>query len=170
MMVEHLSELDVACYMDGTLSHEKRSAVESHLADCDECRREVSSVSTLVKRRRRLPGYAVPLTAAAAIVLVMIGVNKRMEPPVFRGVERIGIGTSEFIAADPTLIWTPVKNVAQYRVTITDSAGNIVSEKVTTDTTTTIPLPKARDFQWYVTAILNDGRVESSPVRSFRTP
>jgi CHAT domain-containing protein len=86
---------DVAAYLDGQLSPQERAAVQAHIADCDACRELLVEVRgtldalpadspavlpppvappVVLTHRRPLWKWAVPIAAAAAILIVALRV------------------------------------------------------------------------------------------------
>ena len=176
-MTEHLTEVTAAAFVDGRLSRRERALAEEHLSNCAECRREITEVGALVRPRRRLPAFAVPLAAAAAVVLLVVGTNGRngSAPEVLRSnpevakVQTVAPGNNQPVPAAPAFVWHHVSDAIQYRLTVTNAAGDVVTEKLTTDTTAIVQLTPAQSFQWYITATLRDGSVLSSSARTFVT-
>jgi tetratricopeptide (TPR) repeat protein len=97
----HLEAETVAAYIDRGLSAADTVAVDSHLAECPECRSEVVQLDALLRARRgvRRPVLlAVGLTAAAAVLVFAILPGSRpsdsrsrslgdlLQPPVYLGV------------------------------------------------------------------------------------
>src|SRR5260370_23944014 len=84
----HLTEMEVAAFIDRGLDSDGRARVARHLVGCDACRSEVVA-STRLTRPRNRPGWLplIPLAAAAAALLLYLGPGKRRdaaEPPLFR--------------------------------------------------------------------------------------
>ena len=74
---------DVAAYLDGQGSPDQRATLLAHFADCDRCRELLAEVrGTLdalpapasVTRRRQVWRWAIPIAAAAAVLLVALQV------------------------------------------------------------------------------------------------
>src|SRR6266550_1866075 len=80
----HMTTDDAAAYVDGRLSAAERAAIDSHLAQCAECRLEIVDVTRLVRvapQRRRWIVLA-PLAAAAAMLILFIS---PLRPPDSQG-------------------------------------------------------------------------------------
>lgn len=72
--LEHLEAGTVASYLDGRLSPSVTAEVESHLAECPSCRREIVELEDVVRPRRRgRRVYLAGLAAAAAAALLIVG-------------------------------------------------------------------------------------------------
>src|SRR5258706_15365877 len=73
-----------AAWADGTLNRQERAAVEAHAADCARCQAMIAAMArtappTPARSWWRMParGWLVPLTAAAAALLVYANVPYR---------------------------------------------------------------------------------------------
>src|SRR3712207_4405663 len=99
----HLPAADFAAYLDGRLDAADRARAEAHLADCDECRRELVEIRALLSEtesggtaepvRPRLRRRIARLGVAAGIAAVLIGVVttlRRPEPAVERAPAEVG--------------------------------------------------------------------------------
>jgi tetratricopeptide (TPR) repeat protein len=72
----------IAAYADNLLSPSRRSAIESHLADCDDCRTILSDTTDFIAEpparwRMRIVWGATGLAAAAVLVLAVLIVTLR---------------------------------------------------------------------------------------------
>src|SRR5438270_7084032 len=79
---EHLNfDDEMVPYVDGRLDADAKRAVESHLANCEVCRREIDDLRKFAAapRRVRRPAVIAALTAAAAAIA--IGVTVLMQGP-----------------------------------------------------------------------------------------
>jgi hypothetical protein len=161
MMTSHLSETTAAAYVDGRLARAELRAAEAHLADCAECRAEILDITRIERPKRRTVVYLAPLAAAALLILFAL---PRPQPPkpILRGSE------GRMIHTTAPLAWHPFPNAHEYRVTVTTPAGDVVAEKITSDTTVAFSsLTPGASFRWFVTTALEDGSGVSSPVNSF---
>src|SRR5260370_9828936 len=70
----HLTELEVAAFIDRGLDPDGRARVARHLVGCDACRSEVAAITRLTRARNR-PGWLplIPLAAAPAPLLLYLG-------------------------------------------------------------------------------------------------
>jgi hypothetical protein len=153
----HVSDHRLAAYMDGDLSPGEVREVEAHLVECAECRAEVTEVERVLRgdrgeraRRRFLPVLGV---AAAAVLVLLIPVALDRDRPA-EDTLRTSPGTPEvealsaIVALDPVwaqdasggyrleLRWAPMEEVTEYRVTLTDSAGETIWSTTTQDNDT----------------------------------
>lgn len=182
----HLESREVAAYLDRALRPADRERVESHLADCPDCRREVIEVS----RIRHAPGrrlrwlIAVPAAAAAAAVVILMlarsGEGPSPEGPILRDG---GIGSAARVVlvspttdrvVDPSVLtftWRSAGEGVSYRLALTDATGDVVWTASASDTTARLPatvrLKSGSSYHWYVDALLTDGRSIASAVQRF---
>lgn len=189
----HLDPDLVAAYLDGDLADEHRVSVESHLADCIECCREVAALDDTLRTMPRagsLRRYAMPAAAVAAILAVVLIARPWLEEPTTPGVEPLSIERAAPDIASPhieavspahgglvdrdsvVLAWRSAGGGARYQVTITTAAGDSVWATMIADTEAAIPadaLDPHREYLWYVDALLPDGRTSSTGISHFRT-
>ena len=179
----HLESSEVAAYLDRALARADRGRVEAHLADCDECRREVIEVSRLrhtsASRRRWL--FFAPAAAAAAILIIVFArpADTPGPGPLLRdGGEEPVLTVSLVTPTDSATVegravvftWRSAGSGVSYRVTLTDQRGDVVWSGAASDTTARVPgsqLREGRPYFWYVDALLPDGRSVTSGVRRF---
>lgn len=184
----HLTDQEVARFAEGELSAEERASVETHLADCEPCRREVTEVSLFLGRdragrRRWLGGTAVAATAAA-VLLVVAWPTGTSDPggPVLRGpgahdalptITALAPVEDTPVSRDSLIfVWKSVDPEAYYRVTVATEEGATVWRGETSDTSLTVAaapgLEPGGTYYWFVDALLPDGRESTTGVRSFR--
>jgi anti-sigma factor RsiW len=186
-VADHPSSEEIADYLNGRLSSELRSTLESHLAECRTCRQQVVSARRLLDtyRLRRPFLWAAPALAAAVLALVLFAPRKPWDAPdeeVLRGRQpgtadvtpQIGIvaprdGDSVSVGA-VRFVWRSQAGQPLYRVTVTEGAGAVWSTS-TTDTSAAVPdsvlLDRSRTYRWYVDAAGADGRSLTSGVQRF---
>jgi len=169
----HLTELQVASYLDQALSAAERAGVEEHLEQCDACRGELVDAARIAdtvpapKRRWLLAGAA---AAAAVIGIVLLVPGRKPAGDVIRG-PNDGEGVPSVTAVTPAsgalvsaaslrLTWRPIPTAELYRVTVTDAGGAPVWSDSTSDTSAVPPaaLVPGRTYYWVVDALLADGR------------
>jgi hypothetical protein len=190
---EHLTEGELAGFLDDALDDATRDRVERHLDGCDECRAELIAVTSLLEtaaagsgsargqRRWKLRGAVAALSAAAAIVLIVL--IPQIEPSGGTIVDRERVGTEEpallsayeppdeatLSASGLTFAWADYGSDS-YRVTVTTEDGGLVWSLLTADTVaqapTTVGFDPGATYFWYVDAI-EGGIIGRSAVRSF---
>jgi hypothetical protein len=181
----HLSVDDIAAMIDGRLPATRRAAVEAHLAECSQCRREFVDASAVVgSTPASSPRWSrrwIPLVAAAAIVVVAVPLIRGRGTSARRGDERT---TSKMMTTISTLApasdsrpmsdslaftWHAVSGVNTYTLSVTDSAGAPIYRTNTGDTVVG-PIAKLRltpgaSYYWNVDALNSDGSsIKSAPV------
>jgi len=178
----HLSTEALAGYIDGALSSEERRKAELHLSSCAECREDVWEIRRLQLRRRpRWPMVLLPAAAAAAVLLV-IGLPRQTTTPseVRSGPDleqRIGIvsptPSAEIAPGLVTFIWRSAGGGASYVITLQESDGRVAWTSSIADTLAvlpdSVPLSAGRTWFWFVDAMLPDGRSLSTGVQRLRT-
>jgi hypothetical protein len=174
----HLSEREVAAFIDGTLEPVARATAELHLAGCTECRTEVRESTALAQslpapQRRSRPAWIAVGAAAAAVLLIAIVPLARDDGvrnvPVERGVPGDAPAAVQTLwpAEGATVprekiefIWRR-NDDASYRVTLTDSVGGTIWSATTADTMIALPatieVPSGVRMHWYVDALRLDG-------------
>ena len=181
----------VAALAEGALDGAERAAAVAHLAQCPQCLSAVASVaraladSTLTRAvaaaqggtRRRFYRIAVPLAAAALLVLVFS--PRRTEdagsahraPTITAAAApepRSPLGT---VATARTLRWGAVSGADRYRVTLFDAVGGIVYETQVADTVVVLPdsivVTVGRRHLWQVEARTGFDRWTASPLVEF---
>jgi hypothetical protein len=184
----HLESSDVAAYLDRTLQPAERDRVEAHLAHCPECRRELIDVSRVRNAAGRRSRWliVVPAAAAAAIAVLIIA-RPATTPPGGEPVLRDGVDGSQpsLVLVTPpdsgvarerplTFTWRSAGTDVSYRLTITDSRGDVVWSVNATDTTAPLPptvrLTAGSTYYWYVDGLLPAGRSITSGIRPFTVP
>lgn len=64
----HTAETKLSEYVDDALGQEERRALESHLAECSECRRELAALQRTAEAIRALPRHAAPSGFASRLM------------------------------------------------------------------------------------------------------
>lgn len=194
-LTQHLSDIEMATYVDGNGSTRSLAQMQEHLAACDECRHLLVESNRLIESARprsslRSWGWKAGLPAIAALLLLAF-VPRMFEradtAPILPSVaveRRADAGRETAIrtilpAEDASVsregirfAWVP-DDGASYRVTVTDATGGPVWETTTSDTTAVLPLsvvmPPDSRFYWYVDALRLDGSSATSGRQSFTT-
>lgn len=179
----HLSELEIASYLDRGLSNTERGRLEDHLVDCSECRHSVAESQHLIAKLRRpqrlatFAGLGGLLAVAAAALFVVAPELKRRDLGVER-VSRDAIESTALAAYEPAgntvkfpirFIWGAALGAVSYRITLSSAEGTPVWSANVTDTTATLPdgvtLQRDTSYFWFADAILNDGSTRSTGLR-----
>lgn len=173
---ECLDDDTIAALADGTLAPPTRAAVLPHVAGCARCRTAVASVAraladTGVARevdsieggRRRIYRIALPVVAAAALLLVLVwprpvdhdGLPHRA-PPITASAVPVPLSPIGTVADAGVLRWTAVAGADRYRVTLSDAGGRVLHEMQVADTVVALPdslvLVPGRSYVWLVEA------------------
>jgi hypothetical protein len=177
-LTAHPDAATLAAYLDRRLPDAEARGVAEHLISCASCREGVTDVARVTRGERRRKQVVGAVTAlgglAAVLVLVALPRDAATPPPPAALAERAGegAGVAEILAWSGTssaLAWSPIAAGAQYRVTLTDAAGDEVWAASTTDTLTPLPagleLAAGRDYFWVVDALLPDGATATSGTR-----
>jgi anti-sigma factor RsiW len=183
----HLSEREIAAYLDQGLEVDERHRIDAHLDLCSACRAELISVMRLTSApsgRSRVSRWVwVPAAIAAGLAAVLL-----LRPPPPGGpasLERPVAGPAESL---PRLVVTgPVNGDSvtlggltfqwrsrqgdSYRVTVLTESGEPVWTAETTDTSISLPasisLEPGRGYFWRVDAVA-DGLSATSGVQRFQ--
>lgn len=181
----HPSASTLGCYVDGSLTPEERSEVDTHLSRCADCRLVArATVQTLARRRRRrntLTGIATAATAAAVVTALAILPADETDTglPLTRGPE-----SSERVAATIPVfspersmspdtrvdfIWASMGTDVRYRLSLSTPAGEEIWGVSSPDTVATLPpdveLTAGRSYVWFVDALLADGGSATTGLR-----
>ena len=183
-VVSHLTDADVAAFIDGSLAEADRVSAAAHLAACDECRAEIVSAAGLAasipsRNRRRLPLALAGMAAAAAVLAVLwLPPTANLDQKVL---ERAADKSPAVAVASPVdgtivdsdsvmLSWRGELG-SSYRVTVTDDSGRTLWTTTTTESHAWVPdreLPTDSGIvYWYVDALRTDGTSVSSSLQSF---
>jgi hypothetical protein len=181
--------VDLAAFLDGTLSAQQRREASDHLASCGRCR-DALTASAVTLREQRRP--RVRLTAAtsvaiaaglAALFIVPAVRDAGVAPePLERGDQAEGIPTfaafaprdgAEVAADGVSFRWAEAGPDARYQITVTDELGDVVWTAPTRETVFEGPgtdvFAAGAVYYWYVDALLDGGRVARTAVLEFRT-
>jgi hypothetical protein len=186
-IADHPSSEAIADFINGRLSPEVRSTVESHLAECRTCRQQVVSARRLLDtyQGRRPMRLALPVAAIALVLIVFVPRMMSRTPPsdAMRG--RSGPNTEglprltivappdgdSIVAGQVMFVWRNQPGQPLFRLTLTDGVRELWSVS-TPDTSAKLPdsvrLAPARSYSWYVDAIGADGRSLTSGTQRFQ--
>lgn len=177
----HVTELEIAAYLDGGLASNERKRVEMHLAHCEECRDDLVNLDALVTAQRRPRRFLInaSLLAAAAVIAIVAVPSVRSfrtpEVPVTRDIQSsvISIFSPAFSVDRKHLrfTWSSVPGALDYRVVVALGDGTTLWSTRSTDTTVVPPAAVAfdggREYVWSADAELENGDVVSSGLRKF---
>jgi hypothetical protein len=184
----HVTEGDLAGYLDKSLSPEKHERVERHLADCLSCRSEMITTARVIRRAgiRWFWYWGASGLAAAAVVVLLIArpfqadditgpTLRAPEAPLDVGERHLGVIAPDdgiSIARDSMLfVWRPADGETRYRYTLTNVLGEDIWSFDTADTSLVVPtqvvLEIGESYLWYVDALYRDGRSVTTGTRRF---
>jgi hypothetical protein len=171
--------MDITGFVDRSLDAEARARVESHLADCEECRREVLDVDHIRRsapsaRRLSLIPIGAAVAAAAALLLVLWpargptpadGVHR--EPAVTTTIAPRAVSPLGSIATLDSIRWSSVPGADRYSVSVFDANGTVLWQANAADSVigvpADVPLAPGDRYFWSVRARVGwDRWVESS--------
>jgi len=187
----HVSDEELAAYLDRRLEAPGRMRVEAHLVECDECRALVTEATATLgakRRRKRLAFFTGGGMAAAAVVLLVVTgslpISRDTESTVRGAPPLLTEDVSRFAALLPepravvprdslVFVWHRRPGGTVYQVTVSDERGVVMWDDRTGDTTLAPPAAAARSlvpgqiYYWKVEALLPDLRTASTGVNSF---
>jgi anti-sigma factor RsiW len=181
---EHLDPGDVAAYVDGAVTPDKRAGIESHLATCAGCRAEVSEAASIIaslpRTRRRRTGTLVSVAGIAAMLLVFllpradrddIGRQHR-ESAVTTTIPPVILAPAGTVQSANVFMWSSVPHAGGYEVRIFDPDGSVVWQAKTRRDTVLTPPPTivlipGRSYYWKVDALTGFERSASSDFVEF---
>ena len=186
-----LTDDTIAALAEGALGAEERAAVLPHLAACALCRGAVASVTRALgdpdlapelraarrAPRRRLYRIALPLAAAAALVLILAQPRPELDetlhraPTITAGATPVAVAPVGRVAAVTGLRWEAVSGADRYRVTLFQPDGRVLYETEVTGTVATLPdsvmLQAGRPYFWKVEALTGFDRWSASDLIEF---
>jgi anti-sigma factor RsiW len=183
--VEHLTENDLAAYLDHQSTREGRLRVEAHLDACAQCRGEVIALRRIVDdlagrkavvrpARHAVRRWWIPVAAAAGLAALLLVPRLGTRAPAPSATERapeVGGGEGEpriTVVAPAENATVHLGSVAftwrsaaadVYRVSLLSQSGAPVWSAETSDTSVslpaTVPLQRGEPYFWRVDAIAN---------------
>jgi len=185
----HPSTEQLAAFLERRLHGSEREVLMEHLADCTECRHDVTTTSRVLSsapasRRRRLMQ---PIVGVAAAVLIFALVWRVHQPPPDHTGEVRSQRLNEPDAISPIVVVSPTDGTATgrntvlmwradapsalYKVALLDSTGSVKWSGRTTDTSAVVPdsvrLSAGATYYWTVDALRQDGRATTSGAHWF---
>jgi len=176
---EHLEAGEVAAFLHHALSAQARKRVEAHLDECARCRAELVQVARLIRTAPSRRRYVLPMSLAAAAVLVLLltpsvhipGRPEYREPAITTTAAPATISPLGEVGAARELIWSAVPRAGRYRVMLMDDGGTLLWRIETSDTTAAIPdsvrLRTGAQYFWKVEAETGFGRWVASDLIDF---
>jgi hypothetical protein len=175
---EHLTDADLAGFLDRDLTPDERRRVEIHIDHCAVCRAELVAVSRITQpdsaqgRPATNPRWWIPAAAAAAVVALAIPSLTRTPPAPSSPAttRRIADGdgrshltivapTDSIVASDRLVFSWRSGKADGYRFFLLTESGAPVWSADTSDTTITLPdsvvLQPGRAYFWRVEGIGN---------------
>jgi hypothetical protein len=179
-VTEHPTSEEIAAYLSGRLASADKAALEAHLADCAECRQQVTSARRVLRAHRKSASvrWLVPAAAAATVAIVLLarnpGVGGIREEPLRSD---SGVGGLESALTIPIVypieastvspdslvfVWRAQSGNPLYRLSLTDDTGHQVWGGSTSDTSLALPgqvrLARGQSYFWTVDALTGDGQ------------
>lgn len=175
-VTEHMTEMEIAAYLDRRLGQAERDEAERHMAACAVCRKEVLAAQQLVGRSRLLPRLIGAAAILAATLTIMLVTRAPPAEPVRddgRQASIVAVGPSGDVpAAGLRFVWQRVPGAEVYRVTVTAAAGATHWTASTADTALALPdsvvLPRQQRLFWVTDVLLRDGTSGSTGLRAFQ--
>jgi hypothetical protein len=189
---ECLDDDTLAALAEGTIAPTTRTAVLPHLAVCPRCRGAVASVAHALADsgvarevvgvegggRRRFYRLALPIAAAAVLLLVLVwprpvddGGLPHRAPPITAAAAPVPVSPVGAVAVAGALQWTSVADADRYRVTLSDAEGRVLYETQQADTVVAIPdsvlLTAGQSYMWMVEASTGFDRWATSQLVEF---
>lgn len=180
--ISHPSEAELAAYLGGELSGPELERLEAHLAGCPTCRQEIIDSMEILRGRTPVRWRLVaPIAAAAAVAVLLFpvlvaddvptGSVGHREAPAEVLTAPAPIFPVGDVAAAATFIWTRVAGADRYRVTLFSSAGTVLWQTTTTDSTISLPpsltLAPGEAYLWQVEARVGWDVWEASGLTDF---
>jgi anti-sigma factor RsiW len=167
-------------YFDHALGPDERAQVETHLADCAECRATLYEVGSILHTQpRRRWASLVPLVAAAAVLLLVWSGSDHRPPtgPVTRDPALTTTRAPQPVAPlgsvsrVEVLQWSPVPGALRYRLTVFSGDGEVVWRTTVTDTAVAPPDSlrwiALTPYYWQIKAETSHGRWVESELVTF---
>jgi hypothetical protein len=177
---EHLTDADIAAYVDRALTKPQLDRVEDHLAGCPDCRRHVLETKELIERikrpRKMMIGGTLAATAIVAFLIFRPDSASIDQRPLMRNNGTTAtlnahgpIGTAPRVGM--RFVWSPAQNAESYRLAVSRADALPVWSSSGTDTVATLPdsivLRPSERYYWVVDALLSDGTTRSTGLREF---
>jgi len=178
---DHLTDLEIAAYLDRGLGMADRERIEAHLATCEECRENVLSSEALVVANRRPRRIMITVASLAAVAMLAIVAVPSLRQssldnvPITRDTQ-IRVLAAHSPASYPDrkslrFSWAAVAEAVDYNVVLSLPDGTTLWSTKIRDTTTVVPdsvtITPRKEYVWSADAELENGDVMSTGLRSF---
>ena len=174
----HFSPEMLSGYIDRSLPATARAAVDTHLAECAECRAELVAAKRLVNSApstgwRLRPAAAVAAIAATILVAVLLRPSTTPPDRMRSAPSSVAVARNALTAVTPMdtaaaaasngrFVWTRGESVIEYTLTLLEADGRTRWSGSTSDTSLTLPdsvvLVPGSTIYWYVDGLQADGR------------
>lgn len=179
---EHVTNLEIAAYLDRALAQSDLDRVEAHLAACADCRENLLGARGIVRRVRRPRQIAITTAVAVTLAAVLLVPTWRGRAPETGQEQLRGAKLSAALiaygplgstaSASPVFVWGRAAGAATYRLTVSRDGGESVWSESGTDTARVLPdsvrLRRGTSYRWVVDALLDDGTARSTGLREFQ--
>jgi hypothetical protein len=185
-MIHPTSEA-IADFINGRLSQEVRSTVESHFAECRTCRQQVVSARRMLDTYQKRPSRRFAIPAAAAALMLAVFIPRMISRPSasdalrgrpessMEGLSRLTIVSpaddDSIVAGQLMFVWRSQPGRPLFRLTLSIGAREVWSVS-TSDTSAKLPdsvrLFPATNYSWYVDAIDSSGRSLTTATQRFQ--
>ena len=186
--MKHLTEHQVAGFLDHALPPDERRLVEEHLEACPDCRHEMVTFHRMLPDLRKAAGRSswrarwwIPAALAAGLALIWIvpgtlgrgsGSPSSIRAPAADGERQASIPivapADDVITKTPVIFTWRAASADLYRLVILADDGHPIWSGETADTSLTLPngvaLASGHSYFWRVDAIAN-GIVASSGIQ-----
>jgi hypothetical protein len=167
--------MEVAAFIDRTLSDSARRDAETHLAACSVCREEVADCARLAtatvtgQPSRTFSWRWIGVAAAAGLVSVVIGLpawrgrggtSEERSPTSAPGIVAVFPPAGSTQHVDVRFTWRSISGAVTYAIVVSDTSGALVWHLEGADTTATAPantLRAGQRYYWRVDALSRDG-------------
>lgn len=181
--VVHLSDSQIAAFLDRGLAAVDRDRAEEHLASCAECRAHLVGSRRLLERvnqPRRFLATGFSIAAAAAVMFLVIRPamyrsEQHSMAPIVRGSgatdARLTVygPLGEIHTGGTRFIWAAASGALSYRVSVTRADGARVWSHGGTDTLVALPdsvaLRAGQRYFWTADAVMEDGSTRTTGMR-----
>lgn len=178
----HLSDTQLAAFLDRGLAPVARRHVEEHLAGCPECRAHIVAAGDLLAHDRRpRRSLLVGSLVAAAALLLAVGLTARSgQRGIRQPVVRAAGTDARLVAYGPMgetssrairFVWGRAPDAVTYRLSVTRADGVAVWSRSVADTVAVLPdsvaLGPGQSYFWVADALLRDGTTRSTGLRAF---